>query len=411
MRAISSLLAGQRLARIATCGRCGRGGAGAVGRDDEEVSERNPGLLRLQEALRSLEQAAVAARKRRRLPWSRRAAALDAKRAYGAAHLDARRIGEWLGKPGRAPRDPDQVWTLVRVWSEWGGEGPGRQDRRYWNQLVALAQPLPRAAANRDDTPLPAGSTSRTGPSAEPNRSVSSEVREPDQKVRRLWLPLENGVFPFPQDTANARGSFVARLLDALIESFGDRPVRFTLPLRVRVRHSVEPAIAYEVWCHHRELIARAARRHREHMTKIIDARLQASDVDAIRGALLREIAESEQAIANWRIEGMAIFLEDPVPHTITYEPSMSRLRFEAGPIRGTDPESYDDKVSTTSEALAFACSVSGRGVVFLGDPIRYSGNHALVKLITHMLDKHELDFTRFRVAQDDPEAWDFRYP
>lgn len=114
------------------------------------MGARSAGLRGLQEALRSLEKRGVAARKRRGLPSSRREAARDANCTYGAGRLDARRIGEWLGDPGRAPRDPDQVWALVRVWSAWSGEGPGNQQRRYWNQLVEDAQPSPRSADRGD---------------------------------------------------------------------------------------------------------------------------------------------------------------------------------------------------------------------------------------------------------------------
>jgi hypothetical protein len=92
------------------------------------------------------------------------------------------------------------------------------------------------------------------------------------------------------------------------------------------------------------------------------------------------------------------------MPHTVTYEPSLSRLTFETGPIRGTDPDRYDDKVSSTSEALTFACITGGR-VGFIGDPFRHSGNRALIKLITHILDDGPLDFSRFRAAQDDLET------
>lgn len=114
------------------------------------VGARSAGLRGLQEALRSLEQRGVATRKGRCLPSSRREAAQEANRIYGASRLDARRIGEWLGDPGRAPRDPDQVWALVQVWAAWAGEGRGSQQRRYWNQLVEEAQPSPRGADRGD---------------------------------------------------------------------------------------------------------------------------------------------------------------------------------------------------------------------------------------------------------------------
>ncbi|WP_204015230.1 NB-ARC domain-containing protein, partial [Virgisporangium aurantiacum] len=106
------------------------------------MPEQRSGLRRLQEALRTLEVRGVAGQKAAGRHWSRRAAAADANRSYNAGGLDARRIGDWLNEPGRAPRDADQVWALVRVWSAWAGDGPGRQERGLWNALVEAAQPI-----------------------------------------------------------------------------------------------------------------------------------------------------------------------------------------------------------------------------------------------------------------------------
>ncbi|WP_439383654.1 hypothetical protein [Amycolatopsis lexingtonensis] len=363
------------------------------------MNEENPRLLRLQEALRSLEHAARAARKSRGLRWSRRAAAQEARKHYGASRLDDRRIGEWLGKsgkPGRAPRDPDQVWALVRTWSAWAGEGPGRQDRRYWDDLVALAQPLPKSPVRRDaGGEAPGGEVIASAPSA-----------------RRLWLPLENGIFHFLRDSEAARMTLVSGLLDAMISAYGERTMRFTLTLRVHGAAQTESTVSYyDVWCHQREFLALADRRHREWMTRVIDARLQATDVEATREALRRELDEARRPAVDWQLELHALFLDKPVPHTVTYEPSIRRLRFEAGPIRGTDPETHEDKVTTTSEALSLVCHVAAARLAYLGDPVQWAKNDSLVKLGKYMLDKKGIDFARFRVAQDDPETWDFRYP
>ncbi|MFG2091593.1 tetratricopeptide repeat protein [Spirillospora sp. NPDC048824] len=103
------------------------------------MAEARKGLLAFQEALRALEMQAVAGRKVQGLPHSRREAAREARQF--AAQMDDRRIGEWLRRGnGRAPRDPDQVWALVQVWSRWAAKIPGPRERRYWNQLVEEAQ-------------------------------------------------------------------------------------------------------------------------------------------------------------------------------------------------------------------------------------------------------------------------------
>jgi WD40 repeat protein len=105
------------------------------------VSRQSIGFRRLREALRSLELRATTAQRAKGLPWSRREAAKQANRRFHAGGLDARRIGEWVGEPGRTPRDTDKVWALVQVWAAWAGDSS--QQRLYWNGLVQGAQPSP----------------------------------------------------------------------------------------------------------------------------------------------------------------------------------------------------------------------------------------------------------------------------
>lgn len=115
------------------------------------MSETRPGMLALQEALRSLEAQAKAARKRRGLPHSRNSAAKEAREQQGGGP-DARRIGEWLRvMDPHAPRDEDEVWTLVRVWGRWAGQPMRKEQRLYWNNLVRIAQPQ-RAAPMKEAT-------------------------------------------------------------------------------------------------------------------------------------------------------------------------------------------------------------------------------------------------------------------
>lgn len=115
--------------------------------------------------------------------------------------------------------------------------------------------------------------------------------------------------------------------------------------------------------------------------------------------------------MAEWHVESSAVFVAFPVPHLIAYEPSIRQIQIAASKPLSADPGEYDGKVTTASEALAYACSLAGQAAVNLGDLGWFSDNRALVKLVSYMLDRRELDFTRFRVAMDDPEIWDFRYP
>jgi hypothetical protein len=380
------------------------------------MSGGSSGLRQLQQALRSLEGLAVAARKPKGLPWSRREAARDAQRRYAAAGLDARRIGEWLGDPGRAPRDPDQVWALVQVWSAWAGEGRGRQKRQYWNNLVEIAQPLPKPAGESAASSTDARSRSGQVKSSDLSAILTSllEVHGRSRGERRRWYHLEEGVFPVPQDTGAARRTFLIQLLNSLGELFGDTPTRFTLAL-TRTKYSPEgpppPLPFYSILSHRREFVAQAARSYKEHMTRIIHARLHGSNVEAFRAAFVQQNAEAERKWTDWQVEVNAVFLPAPVPHLINYEPSLRRVSIGVSPLRGTNPAEYDDKVATMSEALAYACSFADQAFPHIGDLRWYSRNRALTKLALHFLDERVLDFSRFRVAHDDPETWDFHYP
>ncbi|MFF0206155.1 hypothetical protein [Streptomyces sp. NPDC005017] len=106
------------------------------------------GLSALQEALRALERSGRAARRSCGLPDSRSEAAREVGKDGQGGRLDARRISSWLDpEQGRAPRDADQVWALVRVWARWAGDRTQR--RVYWNKLVEDAQPIKGEPAAR----------------------------------------------------------------------------------------------------------------------------------------------------------------------------------------------------------------------------------------------------------------------
>ena len=109
----------------------------------------------LYDQLRALESRAVQARGRRA---TRREAVKTVSRSPYSTTVTSQRVSSWLPEdPGRAQvpsmRFADQVWALVRVWSDWAGDKP--PSRSYWYELIEKAQPsrTPRA---RDD-PLPPG--------------------------------------------------------------------------------------------------------------------------------------------------------------------------------------------------------------------------------------------------------------
>jgi tetratricopeptide (TPR) repeat protein len=99
----------------------------------------------LYEALRALEHRAAAARRKADLPSSRRSAAGAARKPPYLVAVDGRRISSWLPEDpafAQVPRasDADKVWALVRVWSDWAGDGAPQQ--RYWMDLIDAAQPV-----------------------------------------------------------------------------------------------------------------------------------------------------------------------------------------------------------------------------------------------------------------------------
>jgi hypothetical protein len=95
----------------------------------------------LYDQLRALEGRAQKARGRNA---SRREAAKVAARPPYSTPVSGQRISSWLADdPARAQvpstRLADQVWAIVRVWSDWAGEKP--PSRRYWADLIERAQP------------------------------------------------------------------------------------------------------------------------------------------------------------------------------------------------------------------------------------------------------------------------------
>jgi tetratricopeptide (TPR) repeat protein len=109
----------------------------------------------LYDQLRALESRAKQARGS---PGTRREAARAAARPPYSTKLDGQRVSSWLPEDPRQSHVPsmrmaDQVWALVRVWSDWAGDKP--PDRGYWYGLIEKAQPARSLRAQVD--PLSAG--------------------------------------------------------------------------------------------------------------------------------------------------------------------------------------------------------------------------------------------------------------
>ena len=112
----------------------------------------------LYDQLRALESRAVQVRGR---SATRREAVKAASRDPYSTKVTNQRVSSWLPEdPSRAQvpsmRCADQVWALVRVWSDWAKSKP--PSRKYWYELIEKAQPS-RPSRAREKPLLPDGPT------------------------------------------------------------------------------------------------------------------------------------------------------------------------------------------------------------------------------------------------------------
>ncbi|KFZ77001.1 hypothetical protein ED92_38485 [Amycolatopsis sp. MJM2582] len=235
--------------------------------------------------------------------------------------------------------------------------------------------------------------------------------QEPSGASRHHWYPLENGLFPVLADSDAARRYFVSLLVESVIQTFGNEPARFVFVLSVGSRGEEGQSFpVYSMWSHHREFVAWADHRHATGMRRMINARLNMSNAEGL-ARVLQDLVESGQTMAGWRWEGKLGFGPAPAPHVVTYEPAIRRVLIEHDTAAYADPEEYDEKVTTTSEALRYMCAVGNRPAPAITSFDRFVGNRPLLQLTTYLLDQRTFDFARFRVLRDDPETWNFRYP
>jgi hypothetical protein len=197
-----------------------------------------------------------------------------------------------------------------------------------------------------------------------------------------------------------------------LIETFTHRQVRFALALHVNSVQSKEAEFpSYELWSHQKQFVFNASERHAASLRGMIEARLSGGSRERLREELRRKVAEREKAAAGWTVDAEVSFDRFPRAHWITYEPSIKRVQIKVDHEQSADPKEYDAKVKTTSEAITYACALAGRPLALVGDLAWQTDNFSLLKLTCFILDRRMLDFERFRVLNDDPETWDFRYP
>ena len=148
----------------------------------------------LYDQLRALESRAKQAKGRQ---GTRREAAKAARRPPYDTELTGQRISSWLPKdPGRAQvpsmRMADQVWALVRVWSEWAGDKS--PSRNYWYDLIDRAQPgrSPRA---REDSLSSGGSARAEFEAVARGRAVPGGAGAGGEAVAPRMLPRDIASF------------------------------------------------------------------------------------------------------------------------------------------------------------------------------------------------------------------------
>jgi hypothetical protein len=228
----------------------------------------------------------------------------------------------------------------------------------------------------------------------------------------RPLYPIEHGAFPVITDSDAARATLLAIFRDALIETFKNRQIRFTVALYVTsVQSGGAEFPVYQLWSHYKEFVFSASTRHQDFLRQAIEVRLSGGDSERIRERVKRRIAEREEAASQWTVDTDVAFETFPRAHWVTYEPSIKRIQIKVDRKQSADPKEYDAKIKITSEALAYACALGGQPTVFLGDIGWHTDNFNLLKLTCFVIDRRILDFERFRILDSDPETWDFHYP
>lgn len=177
----------------------------------------------LYDQLRALEGRAQTARGRNA---SRREAAKATARPPYSTPVSGQRISSWLpDNPAQAQvpstRLADQVWAIVRVWSDWAGERP--QSRRYWADLIERAQPARVPGTGREETRAP-------GPGQEEKSRLPSTAIRP-------YLLLETG-------QVVGRDRERAQVVEFLDRS-GDDPLVLLL---IGIAGVGKSALAWDVW-------------------------------------------------------------------------------------------------------------------------------------------------------------------
>jgi hypothetical protein len=177
----------------------------------------------LYDQLRALEGRAQTARGRNA---SRREAAKATGRPPYSTPVSGQRISSWLADdPARAQvpstRLADQVWAIVRVWSDWAGEKP--QSRRYWADLIERAQPVRVRGSGPEETRIP-------GPGQEEKSRLPSAAIRP-------YLLLETG-------QVVGRDRERSQVVEFLDRS-GDGPLVLLL---IGIAGVGKSALAWDVW-------------------------------------------------------------------------------------------------------------------------------------------------------------------
>jgi TIR domain len=205
------------------------------------------------------------------------------------------------------------------------------------------------------------------------------QVTTAEARDTRIWYELEQGSFPVLRDSSSARGAFLGPLRDSLVSSFGNRPVRFAIALKVDSIESEGHEVPfYVMWSSQRAFVFSAAKLHKDFTLRIIEARLSARDRQRARESLRREVEQHERENASWTINAELVFDRFPRAHWIDYDPSIERIQIKVDRHMHADPKQYDNHVETASEALVYACALAGQPVVLMGDIAWQMENFAL---------------------------------
>lgn len=121
--------------------------------------------------------------------------------------------------------------------------------------------------------------------------------------------------------------------------------------------------------------------------------------------------AQVGDLLRTWSFDLRPPFVDRLVATQFIYDPDSHRIAIGPPPHTSTAPDSYPDKVRTTSELLVLLSAITGNPMVYWGDTACISSHYPLFKLVFAVFDNKAWQPDCVRVNVHDPEEWDYINP